>query len=114
MSPILQQNENVYKEIYRIVKKIPNGKVATYGQIAGILERCTARMVGYAMASAPDNQNIPWQRVINSQGKISIRSNGQADNLQKALLQSEGVKFNKSDQVDLAIWLEWMIISPNR
>jgi methylated-DNA-protein-cysteine methyltransferase-like protein len=71
-----------------------------------MIEKCTARMVGYAMSSCPANQNIPWHRVINSQGKISIRSNGEADPLQKVLLEEEGVIFNEKFkiQLDKYIW----------
>lgn len=86
--------------IYEIVKCIPSGKVATYGQIARMVRRCTARMVGFAMASTPENENIPWQRVINSQGKISPHGAGFGSALQRQLLEEEGVIFNEENIID--------------
>ena len=67
----------VYQRIYAIVSTIPYGKVATYGQIASIADRCNARMVGYALARVPGGSPVPWHRVINSRGTISRRSHGQ-------------------------------------
>ena len=110
MKPPIQQNNNIYNDIYHIVKQIPYGKVATYGQIAEMLTKCTARMVGYALAVTPDDQNIPWHRVINSRGKISLRSNGNRDALQKVLLKSESIIFNKNEQIDLNTY-RWQIRS---
>ena len=63
---------NLYQKIYACVRKIPRGKVATYGQIAALCGSPRgARIVGYALHVIPENSNIPWQRVINSQGFIS-------------------------------------------
>lgn len=90
----------LYEQIYDIVRQIPAGQVATYGQIAKMVERCTARMVGYAMAAAPWEADIPWQRVINAQGKISPRRGGQGHILQRTLLESEGVRFDKQARID--------------
>jgi len=84
-----------------MVRQIPPGKVATYGQIAKIVDRCTARMVGYAMAALPPNTDVPWQRVINYKGEISRRSRGDGSFRQRRLLQAEGVKFGKRGRVDL-------------
>lgn len=63
-----------YERIYEVVRLIPPGRVATYGQVASIVGNCTARMVGYAMAALPPGSDVPWQRVINAQGKISLRA----------------------------------------
>ena len=90
-----------YEQIYSVVRQIPSGKVATYGQIAKIVDRCTARMVGYAMAALPPNTDVPWQRVINYKGEISIRSRGDGSLRQRRLLQAEGVKFDKRGRVNL-------------
>lgn len=95
------KNSSVYQEIYEIVRKIPQGKVATYGQIAALVGNCTPRMVGYAMAATPSDLEIPWQRVINSQGRISVRGNGKEDELQRQLLHAEGIVFDKSGCVNL-------------
>ena len=94
-------SENRYDRVYALVALIPAGKVATYGQIAGYIDRCTARMVGFAMAATPGERDIPWHRVINSQGMISIRANGERDMLQRLLLEAEGVCFDAKGRVDL-------------
>ncbi|MCB0282198.1 MAG: MGMT family protein [Calditrichae bacterium] len=91
---------STYDKIYEIVKSIPYGMVMSYGQIAGMLERCTARMVGYAMAATPDDMNLAWWRVVNSQLKISLRASGGHDILQRRLLEKEGVIFNKSGKIE--------------
>lgn len=93
------ETKNRYREyIYEIVARIPEGKVMSYGQIARIVPRCTARMVGFAMSSCPDG--LPWQRVINSQGKISPRGVGYGAEIQKQLLLEEGVAFDQDDKID--------------
>ena len=89
----------LYDRIYALVREIPQGRVATYGQIAGIVG-CTARVAGYAMAACPSDE-VPWQRVINSRGEISPRPGGGATR-QRALLESEGIRFSASGRVDLA------------
>ena len=89
-----------HTRVWEIVRQIPPGKVATYGQIAAMISppggmadhdyaSWGARWVGGAMAACP--QDVPWQRVINSQGKISLRRGSQE---QRALLESEGVMFD--------------------
>jgi methylated-DNA-protein-cysteine methyltransferase-like protein len=93
---------SVYRRIYDMVRRIPSGRVATYGQIASLVGGCSARMVGYAMAGVSD-ETIPWQRVINARGRISIRDpNGYS--LQKAILEREGIDFDESDSVDLSVF----------
>lgn len=93
--------QSVYKKINEIVRQIPRGRVSTYGRIAKMVPRCTARMVGYAMAALNEESDVPWQRVINSQGRISPRSSGEHDLLQEQLLQAEGIQFNTKGQIDL-------------
>jgi methylated-DNA-protein-cysteine methyltransferase-like protein len=91
------------------VRQIPRGKVATYGQIALLIpppagitpddyRRLGAIWVGGAMANAPDD--VPWQRVINSQGKISLRP-GLGPAVQRNLLEQENVTFDDRDRVNL-------------
>lgn len=92
----------LYDQIYIMVRRIPAGKVTTYGRIAELVGGCTARMVGYAMAAlkrgiAPD---VPWQRVINARGKISIHGDGIGNAMQRSLLEQEGVEFDSNDCVD--------------
>ncbi|MBW2092841.1 MAG: methylated-DNA--[protein]-cysteine S-methyltransferase [Deltaproteobacteria bacterium] len=96
---------SLYKRIYDTALKIPSGKVATYGQIAKLVGRCSARTVGYAMASTPHGSNVPWHRVINSQGKVSTRGRGSGDSVQRQLLEQEGVRFDEKDRVDLGVYL---------
>lgn len=90
----------LYERIYRVVRQIPPGRVATYGQVAAIVGSGTARTVGYAMA-ALERGDVPWQRVINIQGRVSVRAGGMEDARQRALLIAEGVFFDRSGRVDL-------------
>ena len=84
-----------YRKIYAAASRIPKGRVATYGQIAALagLPR-QARLVGYAMHALPAGSGVPWHRVVNAAGKISIRADGLGhDELQAQLLRREGVRF---------------------
>ena len=100
-----------YAQVWELVRQIPSGKVATYGQIAKMLpppqgvefEAYLAfgpRWVGGAMANCPDG--VPWQRVINAQGKISVLHAAEA---QRKLLEAEGVQFDERNRVDLDVYL---------
>ena len=91
----------LYQNIHQIISLIPSGKVATYGQIAEIVGRCTARMVGYATSAIPHDSDIPWQRVINYKGGISQRSSGAGGLLQQKLLEAEGIEFDQYNRTDL-------------
>jgi len=93
--------DRLYEQIYRIVRHVPPGKVTTYGQVANIVGECSARMVGYAMAALNPGSDVPWHRVINSKGKISLRNDGVADQMQRHLLESEGVQFNVNGKIHL-------------
>ncbi len=90
------------KRIYAAVKRIPRGRVATYGQIATIAGlNGHARQVGYALHDLPDGNDIPWHRVINARGEISPRSAGDSHELQRMLLEAEGVEFDLAGRVAL-------------
>jgi methylated-DNA-protein-cysteine methyltransferase-like protein len=95
-------NDKGYRErVYVIVRQIPKGRVMTYGQIAEILgEGYTARTVGYTMHGA-DDEKVPWQRVINSQGACSTGRMTMPVNLQQQMLESEGVVFSEKGRCDL-------------
>jgi len=95
-------DEQSYREkVYEIVRQIPGGKVMTYGQIAEILgEGYTARTIGYVMHAA-DTENVPWQRVINSQGKCSTDKLLLPHNIQQKMLEDEGVVFSEKGKCDL-------------
>lgn len=80
-----------YQNVYRLVKKIPRGRVATYGQIAAALDKPrSARLVGWALNVSPPQ--IPWQRVINREGMLSIENRHATKELQAQLLRVEGIK----------------------
>ncbi|MBU2512531.1 MGMT family protein [bacterium] len=92
---------SMYQRIYEVVRRIPKGKVMTYGQVAKIAKRCSPRNVGYAMAAIPFDSDVPWQRVINAKGEISTRTGGDGELVQKQILLMEGVEFNKNDRINL-------------
>ena len=90
---------STFDRIYKLVKHIPRGKVATYGQIAGALGMPRgARTVGWAMHDCP--ADVPWHRVINAQGRISARPTP-GYHLQRARLKAEGIRFDKQGRIDL-------------
>ena len=101
MDELTLQLEPTYARIYLLVQQIPPGKVATYGQIASMAGGCTARMVGYALAALHSVKDVPWQRVINAQGKISLRADGGGSTVQRRLLEEEGLRFDAQDRIDL-------------
>ena len=85
--------------VYALVRQIPSGHVATYGQLAALLDAPrAARAVGYAMKRCPPG--IPWQRVLNARGGISLRANVEGMLTQRILLEHEGVHFTRG-RVDL-------------
>jgi len=94
----------LYQRIYAVVRQIPHGKVATYGQISRIVGGCSAQMIGFAMAALGPDTDVPWQRVINSQGKISLRAGGLGGALQREILEEEGVVFDEENKVDFEIY----------
>ncbi len=98
-------NDQKYRQrVYAIVSEIPVGRVMTYGQIAEMLgEGYTPRTVGFVMHAA-DTKEIPWQRVINSQGACSTGRMTMPINLQQKMLEDEGVKFNEKGRCDLNIY----------
>ena len=88
----------LYQRIYDLVRQVPSGRVTTYGTVAKIIG-CTPRLVGFSMASVKLELEVPWQRVINSQGSISLKGN--SGDLQRQLLLDEGIEFNTRGRVDL-------------
>lgn len=91
-----------YQLIYATVRQIPKGRVATYGQIAELagLPR-QARLVGYAMHALPARSTVPWHRVVNAQGRISLPLEVGSGAVQQKKLEKEGVKFSASGAIDL-------------
>lgn len=105
---VSKKDDSEYREkVFAVVRSIPAGRVMTYGQIAVILgEGYTARTIGYVMGGS-DAENIPWQRVINSQGKCSTGRLTIPINLQQELLEAEGIVFSNSGKCDLRIY-RWL------
>ena len=95
------ESVRAYQRIYAVVKRIPRGRVATYGQIAHLagLPR-KARQVGYALR-ALDDDSVPWHRVINAHGTISRRAAAEFVHIQRKLLEVEGVRFDETGSVQL-------------
>lgn len=91
------------ERIYAVIRRIPSGRVATYGQVAalaGLPGR--ARLVGRSLRETPDGLDIPWQRVINAKGEVSPRGGlGMEEGLQRHLLEEEGVVFGQGGRIDL-------------
>ncbi|MHB0988491.1 MAG: MGMT family protein [Bellilinea sp.] len=100
MSQPAEKDPTYQQIVYAIVRQIPSGLVASYGQVARIAGGgVSARMVGYALAALPQGSDVPWQRVINVQGKISLPGFGRA--VQEDLLREEGVQISPDGRIDL-------------
>lgn len=95
------RSEN-YLRIYAAARRIPRGRVATYGQLAALagLPR-HPRQVGYALHALREEDNVPWHRVINARGEISLRRGEPYEKVQRALLEQEGIEFDPAGRVDL-------------
>ncbi|WP_020559726.1 MGMT family protein [Thiofilum flexile] len=101
-----QTTLNYYQQIYRQVQDIPLGKVATYGDIARMIGLPRhARMVGNALHALPHDSDLPWQRVINAQGSLSLgKLSSDSAHHQRLLLESEGIVFQDNGKVNLKIY----------
>ena len=94
--------DSYYDHVYEMVCSIPEGKVATYGQIARLVNKPNgARQIGYALAALPDEHEAPWHRVVNAKGEISARSKAGYEDYQRILLEEEGVEFNPAGRIYL-------------
>lgn len=95
-----------YDRYYDVVRRIPAGRVTTYGTVAALAENPgAARQVGYAMAAVPGDGSVPWHRVVNARGRISRRSGDRTgEKVQRALLESEDVRFDDSGRIDLDVF----------
>jgi methylated-DNA-protein-cysteine methyltransferase related protein len=93
---------STYERIWAAVRRIPRGRVSTYGwvaEMAGVPG--AARQVGYAMHALPPHTTVPWHRVINAQGRVSLRAGGDPRLEQRFLLEAEGVVFDAGGRVSL-------------
>ena|SRR5579872_5164124 len=95
---------NSFQRIYDVVRKIPKGKVMTYGQVAHIANVATPRVVGFALHVNSDPENIPCHRVVFADGKLTPGYAFGGEDKQREKLQKEGVVFSK-DKVDLEVSL---------
>jgi methylated-DNA-protein-cysteine methyltransferase-like protein len=95
---------SAYDAIYAIVRQIPSGQVATYGQIADLAGLPgQARLVGYALYRIDQPSDIPWQRVVNAKGKVSESPfRYGSDDLQRSLLEQEGIEFSPEGKINLS------------
>jgi methylated-DNA-protein-cysteine methyltransferase-like protein len=94
--------DSFFQHVYRLVSMIPPGKVATYGQIATYLGNPrAARTVGWALRALPEGLDVPWHRVVNSQGRISLSCRGGGAQQQRAILEEEGVTFDEGGRINL-------------
>ncbi|HTC22864.1 MAG TPA: MGMT family protein [Gemmatimonadales bacterium] len=92
-----------YRRIYAVIRRIPRGRVATYGQIATLAKLPGhARQVGYALHALGQGTKLPWHRVINAKGEVSRRRRPGAELTQRMLLEREGVRFNARGRVALS------------
>ena len=95
----------IFERIYKVVKTIPKGKVATYGQVAHLAGNPHwSQVVGYALHSNPDPKTIPCHRVVNRFGEVSKAFVFGGENRQRELLESEGIIFSEDGTVDLKIY----------
>lgn len=95
---------DTHARIWAVVRRIPAGRVATYGQVAALagFER-QPRLTGYALSALPEGSAVPWHRVVNAEGRISLRSGlGGHDVTQRLRLEREGVRFDVGGRIALA------------
>ena len=95
-----------HERVYAIVRQVPTGKVASYGDIATRLgSPRVARHVGWALAAlTDDNEDVPWHRIINSRGRISFKGQTVRAVLQRTLLESEGIRFSETGTIDMKMF----------
>jgi methylated-DNA-protein-cysteine methyltransferase related protein len=101
------------RRVQRVVRRVPHGRVVSYGGVAALLGAPrAARAVGRAMATLPPGSDVPWWRVVGHTGRVSSRADRHASHVQRALLEAEGVRFDRSGRID---WQQfgWSPAKPN-
>lgn len=109
----MEQSKNFYDQVYTVCRRIPSGRVTSYGRIAQMLGRPNAaRAVGYALSALKDEEtenkvhdDVPWHRVVNSKGRISIKNREFTAQQQAQLLRDEGVVVSDDLKIDLDVYL---------
>lgn len=97
-----------YDRVYDFVRTVPRGTVVTYGQVALELgSPAAARAVGYALNALHGDTDVPWWRVINARGAISLKGRGASADLQRKLLEREGIEFAADDTCELRRYRWW-------
>ncbi|MDZ7336641.1 MAG: MGMT family protein [candidate division KSB1 bacterium] len=114
----------MYEHIYEVISQILVGRVASYGQVAEIVGELSACNMGYASAALMSNCDVPWHRVINRQGHISLRIDGDESLRQREKLEAKGIQFDIPGRIDLSQygwagpqweWLSsWIALAPLR
>ncbi|MBT4096278.1 MAG: MGMT family protein [Gemmatimonadetes bacterium] len=102
--PTVDESGSRWRRFYAIVERIPEGSVATYGQIAELAGlKGHARQVGYALAALSEARadDVPWHRVINAKGEVSVRTRSSGHRIQRKLLEAEGIEFHR-ERVNLS------------
>ena len=103
-----QPPQTFYDRVWDFVRRVPRGRVVTYGQVAVELgSPAAARAVGYALCNLNEDTNVPWWRVINAKGAISLRGRGANAELQRALLEHEGAEFDHDGIIHLPAYRWW-------
>lgn len=101
-TPRAARDATFYDRVYEFVRTVPRGYVVTYGQVALELGApAAARAVGYALHYLPGDTDVPWWRVINASGGISLKGRGEAAEVQRRQLKGDGVTFERGGTVDL-------------
>lgn len=101
---------SLYQQFFAIIREIPSGKVASYSQVSKLAGLHNgARLVGWALGTLPENTTVPWQRVINSKGYLSIRNPEFSVDRQRDLLEKEGITFKEKDGLYYINGDFWMI-----
>lgn len=100
-APKYDRSRDSYLRIWEAVRRIPRGRVSTYGTIArkaGLAGQ--ARLVGYALHNLPEGADVPWHRVVNARGEVSLRAAGGGDNRQRRAISAEGIRITNG-KIDL-------------
>jgi len=99
-SPLAGGKVTVYDRVYDVVRRVPRGRVVTYGEVAALAGIPNPRQVGYALHALREDE-VPWHRVINARGEVSLRAEPGGETSQRRLLEAEGVRFDERGRVSL-------------